>query len=327
MVIKLDLKDKKILYELDKNSRASLPEIAKKVGLSKEVVFHRINRLTSEKVILKFLAVPATYRLGLTGYKVYLRLSNTSKENLDSFVKYLKKEKSVYWTGICKGRWDFMFGIWAKDVHEFFIVYNKMLNKFSKYIQEKELSISADNIQYNRQWFYSDKKERIEFTFGEKEDQIEIDEKDQKILDILNYNSRTKLIDIAEKLKLSPKVVSYKIKELERKKMIRGYKVLLNSNVMGFNTYKAFVFFKNINEKRKEEFLDYCKSLPNVINVVITFAPWDLEIMLETKKDEEYYRVMDDIKEKFSDIIKFYDSVLMTSEPKHKYLINTKARD
>jgi len=327
MAIKLDLKDKKILFELDKNSRASLPEIAKKVGLSKEVVFHRINRLKNENVILKFLAVPATYRLGLTGYKVYLRLNNTSKENLDSFVKYLKKEKSVYWTSICKGRWDFIFGIWAKDIHEFFIVYNKMLDKFSKYIQEKELSITVENIQYNRKWFHSDNSNRMEFTFGENEEKAEIDEKDQKILDILVDNSRTKSIDIAEKLKISPKVVSYRIKELEKKGIIKGYKVLLNSNVMGFNTYKAFVFFKNIDEERKKEFINYCKNLPNIINIVVTFASWDMEIMFETKKDEEYYKIMDDIKEKFSDIINFYESVLISSEPKHKYLINTKSKE
>ena len=323
MGIKLDLKDKKILFELDKNSRASLPEIAKKVGLSKEVVFHRINRLKKENVILKFLAVPATYRLGLTGYKVYLRLNNASKENIDNFVKYLKKEKSVYWTSICKGRWDFIFGIWAKNIHEFFIVYNKMLDKFSKYIQEKELSITVENIQYNRKWFYSDNSSRKEFTFGEKEEKVEIDEKDQKILDILVNNSRAKSIDIAEELNLSPKVISYRIKELEKKGMIKGYKVLLNSNVMGFNTYKAFVFFKNIDEERKKEFINYCKSLPNVINIVVTFASWDLEIMLETEKDKEYYEIMDDIKERFKDIVKLYDSVLISSEPRHKYLINS----
>lgn len=323
MGIKLDLKDKKILFQLDKNSRASLPEIAKKVGLSKEVVFHRINRLKNENVILKFLAVPATYRLGLTGYKVYLRLNNTSKENLDSFVKYLKKEKSVYWTSICKGRWDFIFGIWAKNIHEFFTVYNKMLDKFSKYIQEKELSITVENIQYNRKWFHSDNSSRREFTFGENEEKAEIDEKDQKILDLLVDNSRIKSIDIAEKLNLGPKVVSYRIKELEKKGIIKGYKVLLNSDVMGFNTYKAFFFFKNIDEERKKEFINYCKSLPNVINIVVTFASWDLEIMLETEKDKEYYEIMDDIKEKFKDIVKLYDSVLMLSEPKHKYLVNT----
>lgn len=327
MEVKLDLKDKKILFELDKNSRANLSEIAKKVRLSKEVVFHRINRLTDEKVILRFLTIPATYRLGLTGYKVYLRLTDSSMKNLDSFIEYLKKEKTVYWTSICKGRWDLIFGIWAKNIHEFFVAYNKMLDKFSKYIQEKELSIIVENIQYNRRWFYSDGLAPVEFTFGEKEEKVELDEKDQKIIDFLAINSRMKLVNLSEKVKLNPKVVAYRIKEMEKKGIIKGYKIFLNSSLMGFNTYKSFVFFKNINEERKGEFIDYCKRLPNIINIVVTFAPWDLEMMFETKEDKEYYKIMDDIKEKFSDIVKFYESVLISSEPRHKYLISPMSED
>jgi len=324
MVVKLDLKDKKIIYELDRNSRASLSEIAKKVRLSREVVFHRINKLVAEGVILRFLAVPATYRFGLTGYKVYLKLTNTSKENVDDFVEYLKKDPAIYWTSICKGRWDLIFGIWAKSIHDFFNTYNKMLDKFSKYIQEKELSITVENIQYNRRWLYSDGLKPEEFTFGEKEEMVSIDEKDQKILNILTSNSREKLVDIAENLKQDPKVIAYRIKEMEKKKIIRGYKISLNADAVGFNTYKAFIYFKEITEEKKKEFIEYCKSLPNIINIVLTFAPWEAELMFETDEDKDYYKIMDDIKEKFNSIVKSYDSVLIMSEPRHKYLVSSK---
>ena len=129
----LDLKDKKILFELDKDSNASFSEIAKKVRLSKEVVFHRINRLVEKKIILKFHTVPASYRFGLTAYKVYLRLSDISKENWDTLVNYLIKNKKVFWIGTCKGRWDLIFGIWAKTIEDFFTIHDQILDKFNKY--------------------------------------------------------------------------------------------------------------------------------------------------------------------------------------------------
>ena len=47
--MKLDLKDKKILFELDKNSRIPLSKLAKKIRLSKEVVFHRLNNLIKKE--------------------------------------------------------------------------------------------------------------------------------------------------------------------------------------------------------------------------------------------------------------------------------------
>lgn len=321
MAIKLDLKDKKILFELDKNSRASLPEIAKKVRLSKEVVFHRINRLVDEEVILKFHTVPASYRFGITAYKIYLRLSNISKESFDEFIDYLIKNKEVFWIGTCKGRWDLMFGIWARTIEDFFMIHDKILDKFSKYIQDKELSISRENLQYNRRWFFYDTLDPVEFNFGEKEEKVELDGKDRQILDLLTDNSRMKLVDISGRLRLSPKVVAYRVKEMEKKGIIKGYKLLLNPSLMGFCTCKAFVYFKNINEEKKKEFIEHCKRLPNMINIVVTFAPWDLEMMFETKTYEEYFEIMDDVKERFKGIIKIYDSVLISSEPKQRFLL------
>ena len=52
--MKLDLKDKKILYELDRNSRQSNKQIAKKVGLSEQVVGNRIRRLQEWGIIEYF---------------------------------------------------------------------------------------------------------------------------------------------------------------------------------------------------------------------------------------------------------------------------------
>jgi len=48
----LDLKDRKILYELDLNCRQSNTQIGKKVGLSRKVVEYRIKKMEEEGVIM-----------------------------------------------------------------------------------------------------------------------------------------------------------------------------------------------------------------------------------------------------------------------------------
>ncbi|RLE43750.1 hypothetical protein DRJ16_03520 [Candidatus Woesearchaeota archaeon] len=316
----LDLKDKKLLFELDKNSRATLTQLAKKLKTSKEVVHYRLNQLIENKIILRFHTVPASYRFGLSIYKVYLRFHDVSKKKFDELVNYLLKNKDIFWVGVTKGRWDLMFGVWAKNIEEFFSIHDVVLDKFSKYIQDKELSISRENIQYNRRWLYDDKSEIAEFNFGEKEDKTDLDEIDKKILDVLANNSREKIIDISEKTKLSVDSVSYRIKKMQKEDIIRGYKCLWNASKLGFTTCKAFVFFKNITEGRKKEFIDYCKGIDNSVNIVITFAPWDLEIMFETKDYESYFEIMDKVKDKFNDVVKYYDSVLITGEPKQVFV-------
>lgn len=317
---KIDIKDNKILFALDKDSRIGLPELARQVGLSKEVVFHRLNKLVKKDIILRFHTVSASYRLGLIAFKVYLRLQDISKREYEGIERYLIACDDVFWVASCKGRWDLMFGVWARSIEDFFKIHDAILDRFSKHIQEKELSIGRRTVQYNRRWMYYDQLEPVEFDFGENEPSAKLDEEDHKILNILVDDSRTKIVEMAKKTGISSDMVSYRIRKMEQDRIIRGYKCLFNAKELGYVTCKSFVFFKNINEEKKRAFLEYFKMVPQSINVVTTFAPWDLELMFEVDDFEQFYVIMEDIKERFKDIVKFYESVLITSEPKQVFI-------
>ena len=49
MVDKLNLKDKKLIYELDFNARIPLTQLAKKLGVSKQVLKYRLENLQKQK--------------------------------------------------------------------------------------------------------------------------------------------------------------------------------------------------------------------------------------------------------------------------------------
>ena len=53
---KIDLKDRRILYELDVDSRQSFRNIGRKVGLSKDVVASRVKKLKEKGIIIRFFA-------------------------------------------------------------------------------------------------------------------------------------------------------------------------------------------------------------------------------------------------------------------------------
>ena len=71
-MIKIDMKDKRILYELDIDSRQSLSQIGKKVGLPKNVVAYRINKLRQHGIIKTFYTVVDAYKLGYIAFRMYL---------------------------------------------------------------------------------------------------------------------------------------------------------------------------------------------------------------------------------------------------------------
>lgn len=318
----LDLKDRKLLYELDKNSRTSYSELAKKVRLSKEVAFHRINRLIKNGIILRFQTIVSTHRLGYQSYKLYFKLQNLTSEIRSKIEAFFLANDYVYWVGNCQGRWDLIIAVWAKNIQDFGKFEDEILCRFSDHIQEKEVSISRKSIQLNRKWFYSENEERIESDFGEDLEEIKIDNIDLKILKYLADNSRIKITDLAEKTGVSITVVRYRLKQLEQNKVILGYKYALNPKLLNYETCKALISFKNLNTEKRRQFVSYCKMNPNIINIVLTIGSWDMEIEFEVKNFDEYYKLMNDLQEKYGDIIKSYESVLFSSEPKQIFMPN-----
>jgi len=64
--MKIDKKDRKILYHLDRNSRQSFSSIGKKVGLHRSNVIHRIEKLKKEGIIFNFPTYVDISKLGYT---------------------------------------------------------------------------------------------------------------------------------------------------------------------------------------------------------------------------------------------------------------------
>lgn len=317
---KIDLKDRKILYELDKNSRLTLSELGKKVRLSKETIFHRLNNLIKRGLILRFQTVISTYRLGYQSYKIYLKLQNLSPEIKIKIQKFLIENEMVYWVGNCQGRWDLIIGLWIKNIQDLGKFEDKLLNQFSNHIQEKEVSISRKTTQFNRNWFYSKEESRTEMDFGEELGELELDKTDIEILKYLANNARIKIIDLADKVGVSVTVIRYRLKQLVKNKVILGYKYALNPKLFNYETCKSFINFKNITLEKRRQLINFCKTKSNIINIVLTIGSWDMEIEYEVKNFEEYYRIMNEIQEKYNDIIKSYESVLFSSEPKQSFV-------
>ena len=96
---KLDLKNRKILYQLDLNSRQSLSQVGKKVGLHKDVVAHRVKNLQEKGVIVRFNTIIDTLKLGYICMRFYFNYQyitpEIKKEIIDHFVNFKRTQVVV----------------------------------------------------------------------------------------------------------------------------------------------------------------------------------------------------------------------------------------
>ena len=319
MVITLDAKDRKILYELDINSRHSNSEIAKKVGLSKQVVGFRIKRLIQEGIISSFYTVIDISKLGFTIHKNFLRLQNLTKEKENELITFLKANQNVVWVVSCDGKYDLAFGTWATDMAYLDKTLNELNKLFGEYISERQIATIIRGEYFVRDYLINKAKPsafRTSF-FGAVPAPVKMDAKDWKILMTLANNSRITSVDMGEIVGISADAVAERIKKLEKSGVIRHYNFVPNESVYPYIHYKVLIGLKNLTEERDKSLIEYCRVNPNIVYIVKALGPWEFEIDMEVETAEKFREIMMDIKTKFNDILKDYSALQIYQV--HKY--------
>lgn len=309
---KLDAKDIKILAELDRDSRQSNNQIGKKVRLSKEVVKYRIDILLEEGIIVKFYTLTNYFKLGIKKFKLYLRFTNANKEKIEEIANYFFKHEKTEWVVTSTGRWDLIVGFLVKNVNEFDDEVQEVLNKYAKYIQEKAVTTTLYLVHHERGFLENKNSKAIYHTSKDKTE--DIDYLSEEIIKILTNNARMPVTEIADKLKTTPKVIQYRMKELERKGIILSYKAHLNPQVMGRIFCKALLYLSNVNQERLNKFISYTSSIPDVIWPQKVMGSWDFEVDCEVVSYDRFQEIILDLKEKFPDMIRNHEFCIVSRE-------------
>ena len=307
---KLDVKDKKLLYWLDINSRQSNSLIAKKIGLSKQVVGFRIKRLLKENMISSFHTVIDIAKLGFTIHKNFLRLQNMSREKEAELLSFLKKNQNVVWVASCDGKYDMAFGTWARDIEYLDKTLKELNQKYGDSISERQIATIIKGTYFIRDYLINktEPSARTPF-FGAIPEPVKMDVNDWKILIELGKNARSSAVNIAKVISMSADAVGDKIKRLEKSGVIRHYHFVPNETNYPYLHYKILIGLKNLTEAREKSLVEYCRINSHIVYIVKALGPWEFEIDMEVDNAEQFREIMMDLKTKFNDILKDYSAL------------------
>lgn len=296
-IVKLDLKDRKLLYELDKNSRASNSEIGKKIRMNKNTVNYNIKKLEKEEVILGYYAVIDNSKLGYFSFRSYLKFFNTTPEKEQEIINWLIKDKRVGVVAKIETIYDFVFFIWVKNVYEFDKFWFEFKKKFRKYVWNERVDVFPSVYTFKRKYLI-DKKEHEDYEFIGENKIVEHDELDLRILRLLAKNARTPLIDISGKLKTPERTVAFRIKKLEKKKVIQGYRVNLDIAKIGYEYFKINIILNNF--ENYDKLFEFANMHQNIIYYDKTLQDYDFEIDVEVENRKKLLELIAEIKSKFN---------------------------
>jgi len=306
---KIDLKDRKILYELDYDSRQSFSQIGKKVGLHKNVVSYRIKRLIKRKIVRYFYTVIDSSKLGYSSFRMYIVFQNATPDIKKEIIDFFVKNKHTWWVGTFDGHYDFAVVFWVKDMHDFHLLWDETLKKYRQFFKEQifcnyvRLHLFRHSFilnDYNKQ-----DREKHEITGGGKK--VETDELDFKILELLAKDARISTIEIAKKLNSTVDTINIRIKRLMKIDVIQAFRVSIDYSKLGYQFFKVNINLNNYNDRGR--MISYMKYNPHLVMIDKSIGYFDLELDLWVKNLDQFHEIMNDLSNKFPTSIINYNYV------------------
>ncbi|MEK6949102.1 MAG: winged helix-turn-helix transcriptional regulator [Nanoarchaeota archaeon] len=314
----LDERDRKILVELDKNSRQADSEIAKKLGISKQVTNYRIQKIVEKKIISNFYTIINVGSLGLNSYYVFLQLEKIDKNQENELLEKINSLDYVGWLVSGTGRWDAVVLIYADSISTFDKLLSEIINLCGDHLHEYNFTtlITAEHISYK---FLAEMRDIHSAKQTEKIKEVSLDEIDKKILSAIAQNARLSIMEISHLIKMPPHVVNYHLKRLIKLKIIEGFKPKIDINKLGYQWHLLLIQIRNVTEARKKEFVHFCKQYKKIYYVTNTVGLYNLMLDAHVSSVEEFKEVLLELKSRFSDVIRLYESMIIFEEYKISY--------
>ncbi len=133
---------------------------------------------------------------------------------------------------------------------------------------------------------------------------IKLDLKDKRILKLLDLNSKQSYSAIAKKVGLSKESIRYRIKQLEDKGVIQGYRLVVDMQKLGFIVNHIFMTLSKPDLKIEADYLDKLIKLPFVRAIIKFNGDYDYEIAMVAKNVEEIDNNLNTLLEDVSQFIK-----------------------
>ncbi|MBW2990917.1 Lrp/AsnC family transcriptional regulator [Candidatus Woesearchaeota archaeon] len=157
----------------------------------------------------------------------------------------------------------------------------------------------------------------------EKTPVAKLDKTDKKILGVLYKNSRALIKEISRKTGIQRDVVKYRIDKMKKQGVIRYFTTVLNPAKMGHPIYTwiniVFQSFDPVEQKKFQNYLLYHKNIAYMAKVS---GKYHFVIAICAKDLEHFEQIFEGILEKFSHLIKEYNSSSLIEEYKYDYMVD-----
>ena len=302
-MIKIDSKDKKILYHLLDDSRQSLKTIGKKAVISKELTAYRIKRLKKNNIIKNYTIYTDLDKFGYTLLSIFYNLVKINPKIKNEIVDYFVKSKHTSYVSTIEGKFDFQVNYMIGYPYEYESLMEDVRRRFHKYLKYNFATAFIRGEDYIFPFLINDKinTTKPSLTMWGKP-MVDIDSLDFKILLKLSENPNMQTKEIANILNSTISIVNYRIKKMIKENVITQYSINVDWLKLGYRFFHLRISLTDYNKKHL--ILKYIRKNPylkRIFNDLIHSI--DIHCTLVLQNMEQLRKLIEDLTLKFPDYI------------------------
>jgi DNA-binding Lrp family transcriptional regulator len=314
--------DTDLIYLQTENARISLKELSEKLSKSSQRLKYSLNQLIRSGIIRDPYTIIDYSYFGLILFRVYFRGAYVSELEKINIVKELSSNPYIVSIYELTGEFDLSVEFAAPNPSKFhkelknLIMLKSMLNDYK---------IVLNLVTYICPRLYLVKQEKLISLYAERivggdREQEQFTNHEMSVLKTLSTIPNMRYTEMAKKIGLNVKTVRTIMDNLIERKIIRGFKYILDTTKIGVEKFRLFLRLHNVSPERENQLKDYFLRTPEIVQVNKTVGDWDMELDIETMDRKKIREVILELREDFKDIIERFNIIEFYRYYKRSYL-------
>jgi DNA-binding Lrp family transcriptional regulator len=143
--------------------------------------------------------------------------------------------------------------------------------------------------------------------YSKKNEDKRLPQSDFTLLAELEDNARQPLSKLANKLRISQQLLSYRLRTLKTKNILSGFYTQINFPMFGYTKYRTMVRISSYSQQKEKEIVEYLMHHPNVQWLVECGGKWDFMVNFLAKNVVQFDNFLKAIRNKFPRQIQNFD--------------------
>ncbi len=318
-----------LLFLYGENARAKIKDLGVALKKSPQLLKHTLKGLEKGGIVTAPHCIFDYSYFGQVLFRVYFKGAYVSEHDKAEIISKLHDNHYIVSIYELSGEYDLVLEVAAPNPSRF----NKELKKIASIVPTlNNYKILLNVVTHIYPRLYLPTTEKLlehyvnqEIIIGGDRGVTSFTKNEMGVMKVLLQHPKTRMSHLAKATHLNIKTVTGILKGLHQRRIVKGYKYIVDPEKMGVSRFRLFLKLHNLSLERETQLLAFVMKTKEIVQVHKTVGDWDMEVDIESLDKTRIRSLTIQMREQFKDlienfnIVEFYQYYKKTNLPMHLF--------